>query len=151
MSQCPLTKPSEFTGGAFFKPAEHMTDLALLVEPKRIDRGVQNTYQGRTTFRDEVTADITIFGTSESLDVGVPTSDLREVRIVHGMLTSTLERIIGGAMVGVIRKIPTKAGSGYAFRDVEPPVEAAVAGYYDWREQAVATSLASDDMPSFDA
>ena len=150
MANCPLAKPSEFTGGSFFKPGEHMNDLALLVEPKRIDRGVPNTYQGRSTLRDEVTADVTVFGTSESLEHGRPSAELKDVRVVHGMLTSTLERILGGAMVGVVRKIPTKSGSGYAFRDVEPDVEAAVAGYFERREQHVTEALASGDMPSFD-
>ena len=34
-----FAKPSEFTGGAVFKPGDHMNDLALLIEPTRIDRG----------------------------------------------------------------------------------------------------------------
>jgi hypothetical protein len=150
VTQCPLAKPSEFTGGGFFKPADHLTDLALLVEPKRIDRGVQNTYQGRITLRDEVTCDIAIFATSEALDTRTPTATFKDVRVVHAMLTSTLERLIGGALVANVRKIPTKSGSGYAFRDVDDPVQAAVSDYYDHREAQVTAALASGDMPSFD-
>jgi hypothetical protein len=146
----PFAKPSEFTGGAIFKPANHMNDLALLIEPKRITKGVPNTYNGKTTMRDEVTSDITVFGTSEALDTGNPTAVIKGARVVHTMLTSTLERIMGGAMVGIVRKVPTASGSGFAFRDVDPGVEAAVGAYFEGRETAIEQALSSGAMPSFD-
>ena len=139
-----FAKPSEFTGGAYFKPLDHMNDVALLVEPKRIDKNVENTYGGQTRTRDEVTATVSVFATSEALEEGRPSAVMGDVRVVHGMLTSTLERLIGGAMVGVIRRVQTKSGSGYVFRDVEPGIEAQVAAYFDNRSAAVAA------MPSFD-
>lgn len=147
MSDRQFAKPSEYGGGTFFKPAEHMHDLAILIEPKRIDRGIPNTYQGRVTMRDEVTADVAIFPTSESLERGTPTV-IKNARFVHGMLTSTLEKILGGALVGVVRKVPTQAGSGYAFRDVDPAIESMVGAYYTNRETAVAAAMA--DVPDFD-
>lgn len=143
-----FAKPSDLTGGSFFKPGNHMNDLALLIEPKRLDRDVPNTYQSRTTNRDEVVCDITIFGTSESLEKGQPSEVLKNAKIVHGMLTKALSPIVGGAMVGVIRKIPTQAGSGYAFRDVDASVEAQVGNYFEQREAAVSEALAS--VPDFD-
>ncbi|MEU8327289.1 hypothetical protein [Micromonospora sp. NPDC048839] len=146
-----FAKPSEFAGGTFFKPLEHMNDLALLIEPKRIDRNVESTYNNVTRVRDEVTADITVFGTSEALEKGVPTAVIKSARVTHGMLTSTLEKIMGGAMVGVVAKVPTKAGSGYAFRDVSAAIEGQVGTYYGNREAAVSEALASGAMPSFDA
>lgn len=144
----PFSKPSEFGGGSFFKPADHMEDLAILLEPKNVARNVPSTYQGTTRERDEVTTDITIFGTSESLEKGEPTTISKNSKVVHGMLTSTLERIVGGAMVGVVRKIPTKGGSGYVFRDVSPEVEAQVERYFAARDQERAQ--AADEMPDFD-
>lgn len=143
-----FAKPSEFGGGTFFKPAEHMNDIALLVEPVRIDKNVHNEYQGRVSTRDEVAARITVFATEESLDKGEPTEVLENAKVVHGMLTSTLERVVGGAIVAVVRRIPTKAGSGYAFRDVDANVEAGVGVYFDAREAKVAEALA--DVPDFD-
>lgn len=143
-----FAKPSEFGGGAFFKPADHMNDLAILIEPKRIDKGVQSTYNNQTRLRDEVTADITIFGTEESLAKGEPTRVIKSGKVVHGMLTSTLERIIDGAMVAIVRKIPTQAGQGYVFRDVDPAVEAKVGDYYTKRNAEVEANLA--DVPDFD-
>lgn len=143
----PFSKPSEFGGGSFFKPGDHMNDLAILVEPTRITKDVPNTYNGVTKNRDEATARVTVFANSESLETGVPTEVIEDAKFVHGMLTSTLEKIIGGAMVGVVRKIPTKAGSGYAFRDVEGDVEGKVASYFEAREKAVAEAL--DSVPDF--
>lgn len=143
----PFAKASDLGGGSYFKPADHMTDLALLVEPKRVDKDVASTYNGVTRNRDEVTADITIFKTQESLDKGEPSEVLKSVKVVHGMLTSSLEKVMNGAMLGIVRKIPTQAGSGYAFRDVEADAEAKVANFYTARESAAAAAVA--EAPSF--
>lgn len=145
-----LAKPSAFGGGAFFKPSDYLTTPALLVEPKRIDRGVSNTYNGETKMRDEVYADVTIFATSEAVETGRPSEVLENAKFVHGMLTDLLAQIMGSAMVAVIRKIPTRKGMGFAFRDVDPAIEAAVTAYLQARETAVADAVASGDMPSFD-
>jgi hypothetical protein len=142
-----FAKPSEFSGGTFFKPAEHMNDLAIMVEPKSVQKNVSSTYNNVTRVRDEVTADVTIFPTEESLDKGTPTV-VKNAVFTHGMLTSTLERVMGGVMVGVIRKVPTKAGSGYAFRDVDASTEGKVGNYYVNREKAINEALA--DVPDFD-
>lgn len=148
MSTTPFAKASDLGGGSFFKPADHMTALALLVEPKRIDKNVESTYQGTTRLRDEVTADITVFKTQEALEKGEPNEVLKSVKVAHGMLTGSLEKVMGGAMLGIVRKVPTKSGSGYAFRDVESDHEALVANYYTQREAAAAEAVA--EAPSFD-
>lgn len=146
----PFKKASELGGGAFFKPGDHMTDLAILIEPKSISKNVQNEYQGRVTTRDEVTADVTVFRTEEALNAGKPDEIVKSARFVHGMLTSSLEKLIEdkGAIVAIVRKVPTKAGSGYAFRDPEARAEKAAQDYYFAREEAVKANLA--DAPSFD-
>jgi hypothetical protein len=145
-----FAKPSDVSGGTFFKPLDHMNDLALLMEPTHIVKGVANTYNGKTTLRDEVTADITVFATSEALEKGQPTAVIKGARVVHTMLTSTLERVMGGAMVAVVRKVPTQAGAGYAFRDVDWSTEAVVGDYFERREGAVDEARASGAMPTFD-
>lgn len=143
-------KASDFAGGAFFKPAEHMNDLALLIEPKSIDKGVTSVYQGQARTRDEVLCDITTFANSEALDTKTPTTIQKDVKIAHGMLTSTLERNgVGNPFVGILRKIPTKGGSGYVFRDVENGAHLQVlTDYFVEREAAVAAALA--DAPGFE-
>lgn len=143
-------KASDFAGGAFFKPADHMADIALLIEPTKIDRGVSSTYQGTTRQRDEVTCTVTSFATVESIDNGEPTATLKDVKVVHGMLTSTLERNMNKPFLGIIRKIPTKGGSGYVFRDVEKADHITKASdYYIAREAEVAANVAA--APGFDA
>lgn len=148
MSTFKFAKPSELTGGTFFKPADYMNALALMIEPKSIDQGKTHTYGGQTTVRDEVTADVTVFPTEESLDKGTPIV-IKNAIFTHGMLTSTLEKVgVGGVMVGVIRKIPTRAGQGYVFRDVDPLTEDKVADYYLKREARINESLAN--VPDFE-
>lgn len=139
-----FAKPSDYAGASFFKPAEHMTDLALLIEPKTIERGVPSTYNNQTRIRDEVIADISVFSNQGDLDNAKPSKVLKSTKIVHGMLTSTVEKILGGAMVATVQKIPTQAGSGYVFRDVDAGTEAKVGAYYTARSEAAAAA------PSFD-
>lgn len=145
----PFARPSDLGGGAFFKPADHMNDLALLIEPKTIARDVPSTYQGATRQRDEVLSDITVFANQGNLDSGTPSEILKSVKVTHGMLTSTLEKILGEATVAVIRKIPTQAGAGFAFRDPSVEDEAKVVTYYEAREAAITEAVAS--APSFDS
>jgi hypothetical protein len=140
----PFKKPSELSGSSFFKPAEYQTALALLVEPKGVDKDVENEYKGKKSLRDEVIADVTVFNNSEELANGTPSEIIKATRITHTMLTSTLSKMIGQPLVGIIRMIDTKAGSGYAFRDVEGSAEQQVAEYYEKRESAAA------DAPDFD-
>lgn len=143
-----FVKPSEVARGEFFKPANHMNDLALLIEAKRIDRNVPNEYKGVIKPRDEVTADITIFGTSESLERGKPTKVLKDAVVTHAGLTSRLEQAIGAAFLGLVRKQQMLNGSGYVFEDCNATVEGQVAEYYTKREAAITAALA--DAPDFD-
>lgn len=143
-------KASDFAGGSFFKPAEHMNDIALLIEPKSIEKNVASTYQNQTRHRDEVLCDITTFATVESVESKTPTTIQKDVKIAHGMLTSTLERNgMGNPFAGILRKVPTKGGSGYVFRDIENgEYIQALTDYYTEREAAVEAALA--DAPGFD-
>lgn len=145
----PFKRPSEFAGGSYFKPAEYMTALALLVEPKKVERDVQSEYKGEVRVRDEVISDVTVFGNSESLETGIPTEVIKDTRVTHGMLTDTLSKIIGDPLIGVIRRIPTKRGSGYAFRDLEDAgqIDQAAAFFFK-RNEDKAAALAS--APDFD-
>lgn len=141
-------KASDYAGGSFFKPGDAMSDIALLIEPHKIDKNVSSTYQGTTRLRDEVTCDITVFATTESVGLKQPTAIHKGIKVVHGMLTSTLERNMGKPFLGVVRKIPTKGGSGYVFRDVEDNAHVGlVSEYYVEREAEVKANLA--DAPSF--
>jgi hypothetical protein len=143
-----FAKPSDYAGNSFFKPAEHMTDLAILVEPKSIERGVPSTYNGNTRMRDEVLADISVFSDQGALDKGEPSKVMKNCKVVHGMLTSTLEKILGGATVAIVTKIPTEKGEGFVFRDVDSDTENKVGAFFDAREAEVAAAL--EAVPDFE-
>lgn len=139
----PFKKPSDLVGSSYFKPAEYESALALLVEPTDIAKDVPNEYRGKVTNRDEVTADITVFFKNESLEKGEPDEIIKQTRVTHTMLAATLGKMIGSPLVGIVRMIPTKNGSGYAFRDVEGDAEEHVIAYYEKREAA------ADNAPDF--
>ena len=143
-----LVKTSDFVGGAYFKPAENMNALALLIEPKSITRDVPNTYNGKSSVRDEVLCDISIFANTDALRNGEPSEVIMAAKVVHGMLTDTLSKIMGEATIATIAKIPTQKGAGYVFRDASPEATAAVTAYYDKRNAALEAAMA--DAPSFD-
>lgn len=141
-----FAKPSDYAGASYFKPANHMNDLALLIEPKTIDRNVESTFNNQTRLRDEVIADISVFSNQAALESGEPTTIMKSTKVVHGMLTSTLEKILGGAMVATVTKIQTQAGSGFVWRDetITPEVTAQIEAYYNARSEATAAA------PSFE-
>jgi hypothetical protein len=141
----PFKKPSDLSGSSFFKPKEYQTALALLVEPKSIDKDVPNEYKGKTTLRDEIIADVTVFNLSESLEKGEPDEVIKSTRITHSMLTGTLSKMIGDPLIGIVRLIDTKAGSGYAFRDVEGEAQDQLIAYYTKREEAAEAAPSFDD------
>jgi hypothetical protein len=97
-----------------------------------------------------VLCDITTFATVEAVETKTPTTIQKDAKIAYGMLTSTLERNgMGNPFVGVLRKIPTKNGSGYVFRDIERGEHIqALTDYYVAREAAVAEALTN--APGFD-
>lgn len=137
----PFSKASELTGSTFFKPKDYETALALLVEPKEFQADVPaKDFNGNAITRDEVIADITVFANTEALEAGTPTEILKSVKITHGMLVGTTSKILDGAMVSIVRKIPTQKGSGWAWRDSEGDAETQVAAYYEAREEAAANA-----------
>lgn len=143
-----FVKPSAVSGGQpFFKPKDHRSAHALLIEPTRIDRDVPNTYKGVTKNRDEVIADVTIFATEAELASGKPSTELKNAKITNSMLTRAAERVIGGAMAARLNMIDTQAGSGYVFDDLNSADEGLVEKFYDAREAAV--SAAVDAAPDF--
>jgi hypothetical protein len=140
-----FAKPSDYAGSSYFKPKEHMNDLALLVEPKTIDRDVPSTYNNQTRVRDEVISDVTVFANQAALENGEPTTIIKSTKVTHGMLTSTLEKILGGAMVATVTKIQTQAGSGFVFRDVDAAIEQQVGAYFTSRSEATAAAPGFDE------
>lgn len=138
-----FTKPSSVAGGSYFKPKEHESAIAILIEPKSIQKDVPNTYKGITSNRDEVTARITVFNDQAALSNGTPSAEFDSAKITHGMLARAAERVIGGAMVARLEMIETQRGAGWAFQDVDGEVEAKAGEYYTKREEALAAAVSS--------
>lgn len=144
-------------GGTFLKPANHMNDVAILFEPKSIRKNVKSVYKGKERLRDEVKADVTFFRTLADLEDGKATSVEKGMVIAYAMVCSTLEAVLpgtpaggadGGQIVGVLREIDTKNGSGYVIRDVDEETFDLVVAYYEKREAGIEAAVA--DAPSFD-
>lgn len=141
------------TGGAFFKPADHAADLALMVEPKRVLKDQRNEYNGDVTIRDEVVADISVFRNSQNVDQQEPFEVIRDGKITNTALVSEAREHIpapGEDGVPMLVKVGKRQGKNYyEFKfDVPDNVVAAVAGYYTKREAALNEAVA--DAPGFD-
>lgn len=132
-------------GGGFFKPENHATDLALLIDVKQFKPNQKNEYQGVISHRDEVVADISVFKTSESLKAGKPSEILKGATIAQQVLAANLADLVGSSTIVIVKKpkrawvwdVPTFEGA-----------KAAVADYYAKREAETAAAVA--DAPSFD-
>lgn len=140
-----LSKPK--SGGAFFKPADHVNDLILVIEGKRILRDQTHTFEGVTTKRDIAVADIAIFRDSAALASGEPSEILKDAQITNTILVADVESngwLDGGAGLAVIRK----AGRAYVYRDdFTAEAEEAATKWYEARNAA--REEAKADMPSF--
>lgn len=145
-----LKRSSEVQGGSsYFKPEEHKTAVALLVEPKSVQRDVPNTYAGVTKNRDEVTADVTVFATAADLAAGNG-RELKGVTVTHGGITNRLKNAIGESIVGALGKkqFEKAPAPAWVIDDVDDATFDKVAAYYEAREAAVKAAL--DSVPDFD-
>lgn len=129
-----LTKASDFAGGGgFFSNKEHLADLALLIEPKSIRKDVPNEYQGKTSLRDELKADVSVFANQADIEAKKPSQMLKGVTIVGVLVVRDLEPLIGG---GTIARLDMTAKGAYCLRPPAPSDEAAAEAYYEAREAA---------------
>lgn len=134
-----LKKASDFVGGGgFFKNKEHLGDLALLIEPKSIRKDVSNTYEGKTSLRDEVTADVSVFANQASIEAKQPSQVLKGVTITGVLLTRDLEPLVKDGSGTIVTLDKTAKGS-YCMRVPDPDAEAAAEAYYEAREAAAAS------------
>lgn len=129
-----LTKASDFVGGGgFFSVKEHLGDLALLIEPKSIRKDVPNEYQGKTSLRDELKADVSVFANQADIEAKKPSQVLKGVTITGVLVVRDLEPLIGN---GTIVTLDTTSKGAYCMRPPQPADEAAAEAYYEGREAA---------------
>ena len=143
-----FVNPSNFGGGGFFKPKDHNTALAILIEPKSIDYEVENNYEGQVTYRDEVTADISVFATQADLEAGTP-EVLKSYRVTHAGLTKPLERMLKSEQTAMVATLTQWKGRAWIWNDLTDKVRLKqVEAFYTKREQDVAEAI--DAAPDFD-
>lgn len=144
-----LKRSSDIQGGsAYFKPEQFKDAVALLVEPKSVQRDVPNTYAGVTKNRDEVTADVTVFLSAADLANGNGVEH-KDMTVTHTGITNRLSRAIGEAVVGRLGKkqFEKSPAPAWVIDDVDDAAFDKVSEFYEAREAAVAAALA--DVPSF--
>lgn len=141
----PFEKPSDHSGASFFPVKDHLNDVALMVEPKSVQLDVPNTYQGRTTTRDEVRCDVTVFANASSLDQGLPTKIYKDTVIHNTALASTLKKVMGKVMTARLAKKQMSGGSGYVFEDLTDDENNKLASYWQKRSDTAASAPSFDD------
>lgn len=146
-----LKRANEYVGsGLFFKPETYKDSVAILFEPKSVERDVFDAMQGKN--RDEVLCDVTVFESQADLDAGVGT-ELKGIKVTHGGITRGLSRAIGEQVVGKLskKKFPKGVNPSWVIDNEDFPIDDAtfdkVASYYENREAGVKAALA--DVPEF--
>lgn len=140
-------------GGNFFKPAQHQTDLALLLEFTEIQQNVPTkTYDGEPTVEDRAIGTITVFANTENLENGTPKEIISNAIVNHKALVSDAARNLNKPFVAIVKKVQMGRGMGFAFRgDAESISDETfnkVAGYIEKRDAELAANLAA--VPDFD-
>lgn len=133
--------------GGWFKPDEHVNDVAILIEVTGFERQRPTDYGPK----DSAITTSTFFATQEELDAGTPTDVVKGLRYEQTYLASDLAGLIGEATIVVLgQSQPKKAGQKPAWVWRQPTNEnkAKVIAYGEAREAAKAEAIAS--APSFD-
>jgi hypothetical protein len=148
-----IKSAAEISTGSFFKPETHANAAAILFIPKSIKKDVPNTYQGKTTERDEITAEVYIWTTQDQVDGKAEPEHFKSMVVHHGALTNALEPVMAetdGAVVGVVRKVPPQSGGNpyWAIKSGDKTAEDAAVAFFEKLTAAKAEAVAS--MPSFD-
>lgn len=143
MSTSPFKKA--VGGGDYFKPADHLHDLAIVIEAKRILRDQPHEVDGVKMTRDVAVADMAFFRNQADVDSKTPSLILKGAQITSKILVADIETNgwLEAPAVTVIRK-PKRA---YVYRnEVAPDAEAAAAEWFENRDKQRAA--AAEDMPA---
>ena len=133
-------------GGAFFKAAEHVNALAILIEVRRFEA----QRPGNFGPKDTIYADLTVFKDEAALDAGTP-EFLSNSIIQSTVLVADLETLVGKAATAKLVQGKSKTAGNkppWVWREVEAPVQEKVVAYATARDEAVAAAIA--DAPSFE-
>lgn len=148
-----IKRAAEVSSATFFKPEQHANAAAILFMPKSMKKDVPNTYQGKTTNRDEVTCEIYVWSSNDQVDGKAEPTHLKSAIVVHGALTSVLGPMLSEtdpAIVGVVRKVPPQSGGNpyWAIKTGDKVAENAAVAFFEKLVAAKEAAVAS--MPTFD-
>lgn len=142
-----MTSPfaKRISGGDYLKAADHVNDLAIILEPKKVLKDQPHEIDGIKGIRDVAIADVTCFRNSEDVESGVPSLILKDVQITNQILVADVER---NDWLGKVALVTIeKAKRAFVYRDVVfPGAEAAAIAFYDKRNADIAANL--DAAPS---
>lgn len=135
-------------GGGWLKPEDHIDDVAILFEVKRIDRDRETDY-GK---KDSVVCDISYFATKKDLKNGVPSEIGKSVRVEFMALSSDLidDVGVGNSTITSLGKSKPKKNRkpAFIFKEVDDDIYDAVVEYIEARDAEVEKAM--DDVPDFD-
>lgn len=137
----------------FFKPENHGSDLALLIEPLGVREGVP----GKFGPRDHVRAKVSAFRTQESLDKGQPSLE-GVFEINATVLARDLKELLENArkagdsspaLIATLNHYQPKGGGNksWVFRQPTDVDYDKAAAYYEAREAKMRAALS--DVPDF--
>ena len=145
MSDSPFKKPTS-TGGEFFSPKNHVGDLAIILEPKKVLKDQPFDDNGTPGTRDVAIADIACFRDHGDVEKGEPSVILKGAKITQSILVGDIEENgwVDEVALVVIRQ-PKRA---YVYRSVEDEAAEAAAGeWYSRRNEEIEKNL--DEVPEF--
>lgn len=130
-------------GGVYFDPKDHMTDLVILVEPKRHVSGVPDKFNPGQTI-DVIYADVSIFRDSGDIETAMPSEILLDAQIKSSILVKDiLEKGWMDQQVAVTVQQPNRA---YVWRP--PTYTGAVQAVSDYvTERDAEREKAAEDFP----
>jgi len=133
-------------GGAFFKPANYVDAVAILIEVRRF----QSQRPGNFGPKDTIYADLSIFKDEAALDAGTP--EFVSNGIVEAtVLVRDLEVMVGKATIAKLAQAKSATPGNkpaWVWREVESAVQEKVVAYATARDEAVAAAIA--DAPDFE-
>ena len=133
--------------GGFFKPADYGDAVAVVVEPKRLERQAPSKFGPR----DIMHADVTVFRSQADVEAGSPT-ELPGTQITGAALVRDLEPLVGNATVVTLEKKPGSQGRSdfWVWSSlVAPGAKKAAVDFVTAREAKLAEAKASGAMPAF--
>lgn len=133
------------SSGGYFKAAEHVDDVALLIEVIRFAHQVPSNFGPK----DTAYADVSVFATQAALDAGTP-DEQKNIAIQGTALAKDLEQLVGQATIVKLGQSNAKVGQkpAWIWKPVESATKQKVIDYATKREADVEEAAAN--APGFE-